>query len=105
MNYPGQVLIHEALFSRDCERIFGSLEVADEELAAILFDIAHDTAIGAQLAVGVMGYSVLGGCPCVLIVEYNRGQVFLRACVAIGIRESAPSSPAQPRSLPSGALS
>jgi hypothetical protein len=103
MTYPGQVLIHDSLFDLDCERVFGSLEIADEELAAISFDIAHDIAIGAQLAAGVMAYFVPGDYPCVLIVEYSRDQVLLRACVAIGIHEGPPKVPEKRKSWPSRA--
>jgi hypothetical protein len=91
MTYSGQALIHDPLFDRDCECVFGSLEVADAELAVMSYRIAHNIAIGAQLTPGLMGYVVTCQHPCVLIVEYIGNEILLRACVAVRVHEAAPA--------------
>lgn len=81
--YPGRLLVHDPQFDRDCERVFGSLETADDELAQFMFDVGHDVVTGAAISQWVSVFVVAAGRPCLVVVESLGDHLLLRALVAV----------------------
>ena len=85
MLYPGRSLVHDRKFDRDCEEFFGSLERADDRLAAFLFELAHGVVHGIKITSTVSAFMADVELSCVVIVELCGGDLFLRGLVVLDV--------------------